>query len=276
MDLLADVLTIPSINFVEAVEEIYSFIRNIVSDAKGVVLGLSGGVDSSVTAALCVKALGSDKVLALLMPLSFTPKSDVEDALFLAKWLGIDYRVIPIDNIVDAFLSVLPYEPSNSAYKMPTANLRARVRMLMLYYYANLYGLLVAGSSDKSEILIGYYTKYGDGAADFLPIAHLYKTQVRSLANWLGIPERIAYKPSSPQLYVGHKITDELPVDYQVLDRILAGLFEYNLKPSEIAEKLKIPENVVFNIVERHKSTSHKRKLPPMVKPLPTLQITKF
>ena len=270
---MTDVLTVPGIDFAETVEEVYSFIRSIVGDSKGVVLGLSGGVDSSVTATLCVKALGSDRVLALLMPLSFTPKSDVEDALFLAKWLNIDYRVIPIDNIVEAFLSILPYDPLNPVYKIPTANLRARVRMLILYYYANLYGLLVAGSSDKSEILIGYYTKYGDGAADFLPIAHLYKTQVRSLAKWLGIPERIAFKPSSPQLYAGHKVTDELPVDYQVLDRILVGLFEYKLKPSEIAEKLKIPEDIVFNIVKRYKSTSHKRKLPPMVKPLPAIQI---
>ncbi|MEM2849994.1 MAG: NAD(+) synthase, partial [Candidatus Bathyarchaeia archaeon] len=150
-------------------------------------------------------------------------------------------------------------------------NLRARVRMLILYYYANLYGFLVAGSSDKSEILIGYYTKYGDGAADLLPIAHLYKTQVRSLANWLGIPEHIAYKPSSPQLYAGHKITDELPVDYQVLDRILVGLFEYKLKPSEVAERLKIPGDLVFSILKRYESTSHKRRLPPMVKPLPSL-----
>ncbi|MBS7618925.1 NAD(+) synthase, partial [Candidatus Bathyarchaeota archaeon] len=145
-----------------------------------------------------------------------------------------------------------------------------------LYYYANLYGFLVVGSSDKSEILIGYYTKYGDGAADLLPIAHLYKTQVRSLANWLGIPEHIAFKPSSPQLYAGHKVTDELPVDYQVLDRILVGLFEYKLEPSEIAEKLKISEDIVFNVVKRYKSTSHKRKLPPMVKPLPTIQINGF
>jgi NAD+ synthase len=273
---LVDVLTVPSINFAEVVEEVCYFIRSVVNGAKGVVLGLSGGVDSSLTATLCAKALGSSRVLALLMPLHFTPKSDVEDALNLAKWLGIDHRVIPIDGIVEAFLNVLPYEGSDPFYKMPAANLRARVRMLILYYYANLYGFLVAGSSDKSEILIGYYTKYGDGAADLLPIAHLYKTQVRSLANWLGIPERIAFKPSSPQLYAGHKITDELPVDYEILDRILVGLFEYKLKPSEIAEKLKIPEDVVFSVIKRYRSTSHKRRLPPMVKPLPTIQIDEF
>lgn len=266
-------LTVPSIDFAETVEEICSFIRNIVGDAKGVVLGLSGGVDSSVTAALCAKALGPDKVWALLMPLSFTPRADVEDALTLAKWLNVNYRVIPIDNVVEEFLKILPYEPSKPSYKMPVANLRARVRMVILYYYANLYGFLVAGSSDKSEVLIGYYTKYGDGAADFLPIAHLYKTQVRSLASWLGIPERIAYKPSSPQLYAGHKITDELPVDYQILDRILVGLFDYRLKPSEVAEKLGISNDVVSIVLNRYKSTLHKRRLPPMVKPLPTLQI---
>lgn len=273
---MVDVLTVPSIDFAEAVEEICRFIRSVVDGAKGVVLGLSGGVDSSLTATLCVKALGSSRVMALLMPLSFTPKSDIEDALNLARWLGIDHRVIPIDGVVEAFLNILPYEGSNPSYKMPAANLRARVRMLILYYYANLYDFLVAGSSDKSEILIGYYTKYGDGAADFLPIAHLYKTQVRSLAKWLGIPEHIASKPSSPQLYAGHKITDELPVDYEILDKILVGLFEYKLKPSEIAEKLKISEDVVLSVIKRHKYTSHKRRLPPMVKPLPTIQIDEF
>jgi len=273
---LVDVLTVPSIDFAEVVEEICHFIRSVVNGAKGVVLGLSGGVDSSLTATLCAKALGSSRVLALLMPLSFTPKSDIEDALNLARWLGINHRVISIDSVVEAFLNVLPYEELNPSYKMPVANLRARVRMLILYYYANLYDFLVVGSSDKSEVLIGYYTKYGDGAADFLPIAHLYKTQVRSLAKWLGIPERIAFKPSSPQLYAGHKITDELPIDYEILDKILVGLFEYKLKPSEIAEKLKISEDVVLSIVKRHKSTSHKRRLPPMVKPLPTIQIDEF
>lgn len=270
---MARSLDVPAIDPAEATEEVCHFIKSIVESAgaEGVVLGLSGGVDSSVTAALCVRALGPGRVLALLMPTSFTPKMDIEDAVDLAKSLGIEYKVIPIDEIVETFLKALPYNHEDPSYRMPTANLRARIRMVILYYYANLMRRLVAGSSDRSELLVGYFTKYGDGAVDFLPIAHLYKTQVRELARWLGIPERIAYKPSSPQLYPGHRAVDELPADYPILDRILVGLFELKLKPRDVAERLNVAEEVVLKTLIRYKSTTHKRKLPPMLKPLPTL-----
>ena len=264
---------VPSIDPAETTEEICRFIRDVVDNAgaQGVVVGLSGGVDSSVTAALCVRALGPSRVLALLMPTSFTPKRDVEDAMDLARSLGVEYKVIHIDDIVEAFLNALPYKQGDPSYRMPAANLRARVRMVILYYHANLMRRLVAGSGDRSELLIGYFTKYGDGAVDFLPIAHLYKTQVRELARWLGIPERIAYKPSSPQLYPGHRAVDELPADYPVLDKVLVGLFELRLKPREVAERLNIAEELVLETLRRYESTIHKRRLPPMLKPLPAL-----
>ena len=252
----------------EVLNEILAFIRKVVSEAKasGVVVGLSGGVDSSLTVALCVRALGEDRVLGILMPTSFTPKEDVEDAYELAKMLKIRTRRVDIDGICDAFLKAMGVSEDDPSMKMPLANLRARIRMAILYFYANAYNMLVAGTGDLSELLIGFFTKYGDGAADFLPIVHLYKTQVRRLAKYLGIPERIAFKPSSPQLYPGHKLLDEVPLDYDQLDPVLVGLFECKLSPEEVSEKTKVPLEIVVDIMSRYEKNRHKRELPLRIK----------
>lgn len=248
-----------------AVNEILSFIRSEVkeSGASGVVIGLSGGIDSSVAAALCVKALGKDKVLGIIMPTNFTPKEDMEDALELASNLGIETRIIPIDGVCDAFIKVLGFDPNNSRVRIPIANLRARIRMIILYFYANINNYLVVGTSDKSEYLIGYFTKYGDGAADFFPIRHLFKTQVREIASYLGIPDRILKKPSSPQLYPGHKLTDELPINYPILDSIIVKLFEEKMPADKVSEELGVPIEIVRDILVRHARTEHKRRSPP-------------
>ena len=158
--------------------EIVEFVGNIVSAsaAMGVVVGLSGGVDSTLTVTLCVKALGNDRVLGVLMPLDFTPTQDMDDANELAQTLGIRTETVSVQRITEAFCDALKI---NSDQKLPLMNIRCRTRMIVLYYYANLYHYLVAGTGDKSEDLIGFFTKYGDGAADFFVINHLYKTQVR-------------------------------------------------------------------------------------------------
>jgi len=229
-------------------------------------LGLSGGIDSSLTAALCARALGGDRVLGVIMPTSFTPKEDIEDALELARMFGIKTVTVNIDDVCCSFAGALGININDPAAKMPLANLRARVRMVILYFYANLYGYLVAGTSDKSEYLIGFFTKYGDGAADFFPIRHLYKTQVREIAAYLGLPERIVGKPSSPQLYPGHKLLDELPVDYSIIDPILIGLFEKKLTCEEISGEIGIPVEIVREIMNRHLKSMHKRKEAPAIK----------
>jgi NAD+ synthase len=246
------------------VNEILNFIRREVeeSGASGVIIGLSGGIDSSVAAALCVQALGREKVLGLIMPTNFTPKEDMEDALELACNLGIETKIIPIDGVCDAFIKVLGFNPNDSRIRIPIANLRARIRMIILYFYANLYNYLVVGTSDKSEYLIGYFTKYGDGAADFFPIRHLFKTQVREIASYLGIPERIMMKPSSPQLYPGHKLTDELPINYPILDFIIIKLFKEKMPVDKVSVELGVPIEVVRDILSRHFRTEHKRRSP--------------
>ncbi len=261
-------ISIPKIEFERTVNEITNFIKCEVdkAGASGVVLGLSGGIDSSLTATLCVKALGSNRVLGVIMPASFTPKEDVKDAFELANKLGIKTKFINIDDICEAFIKALKIDPSDPKVKIPLANIRARIRMIILYFYANLYNYLVVGTGDKSEYLIGYFTKHGDGAADLFPILHLFKTQVRELASHLGLPEKIVKKPSSPQLYPGHKLTDEIPADYSVIDPILVGLFEKGLSVDKVSEKLGVPLEIVNDILHRHLKTEHKRAAPPSIK----------
>lgn len=258
----------PKLDYGKSVEKIVGFIREIVEGAKaaGVVVGLSGGVDSSLAVALCVRALGRERVLGVIMPTSFTPEQDVKDARELAERLGIKTELVEIQEISEAFFEELNYKPEDPEQKMPRANIIARIRMIVLYYYANCRNYLVVGTGDRSEALIGYFTKYGDGGADFMPIQHLYKTQVRELARHLGVPENLAYKPSSPQLYPGHKITDEVPLAYEKLDPVLVGLFDKKLPPREVSQLAEVPVETVREILRRFKVSEHKRVSPPMIR----------
>jgi NAD+ synthase len=246
--------------------KILEFINKMVKEAnaKGVIVGLSGGVDSSVVATLCVKALGSDRVLGLLMPdPGITPASDVKDAKNLASKLGIKTYTIYIDTVVKTFLDSIPLENKD---RIPIANLRARIRMIIDYFFANSLDYLVVGTGDRSEALIGYFTKYGDGGVDFLPIVHLYKTQVRQLGKCLGLPEKIVNKPSSPRLWKGQRATDEIPVDYDTLDLILYAMFDLKMGDSGIASKLNIPLKIVQEVKRRYKESMHKRVYPPSLR----------
>jgi len=260
-------IEVPALDYAKVTEEILSFIRTQVEEARaeGVVVGLSGGADSSLTATLCVKALGKERVLGLLLPTSFTPAEDIRDAEELAGQLGIKTEQVNIEGICQSFFKDLRIDPQNPAHRIPAANIRARTRMIILYYYANTNNLLVAGTGDRSEALIGFFTKYGDGGVDILPIAHLYKTQVRALAEYLGVPHRIAYKPSSPQLYPGHRATDEIPLDYDRLDPILVGLFDRNLPPKEVSRLTGVPVNTIEEVLRRFNNSKHKRAFPPSI-----------
>jgi NAD+ synthase len=244
-----------TMDFDKTSRRIQDFIASYVRDAsaEGIVIGLSGGLDSSVAVKLCVEALGKKKVLGLVLPSKETPLQDVNDAKALARELGIRSKTIDIEPIVDKFMQVLPNE------KKTKGNLMARIRMSILYHHAYDEKRLVVGTSDKSEFLIGYYTKYGDGGADLLPIADLYKTQVRALGAFLGVPKTILQKKSSPALWKGHLAEKEIGMEYEVLDPILHLLVDKKMDAKEVAEKLGTNIAKVKKVQEMIKGSGHKR-----------------
>jgi len=249
-----------SIDFAEIDIRIQKFIaREVASaNAEGVVIGLSGGLDSSVTAVLCAKALGSNKVLGLLMPDErVTPKEDIDDANQVARLFDIKTESIDIAHIHKGFMRWL------QADRLAEGNLRARIRMCLLYYYSNLTNRIVIGTGDKSEFLIGYFTKYGDGGVDIQPLIGLYKTEVRQLARHLGLPPRIIEKKSAPRLWESHEAEQEIGVDYDLLDSILYCIFDMRLSPEETSKHLNVSQGIVSRVLSMHRQSEHKRLQPP-------------
>ncbi len=261
-----------NLNFEYVVSTICDFIRQKVEESrcKGIVIGLSGGIDSSVTAFLSVRALGKDKVLGLIMPYVTTPREDVEDAIKVAEMLGIQYKIIDITKIRDAYASSIP--DFDEKDRVPAGNLLPRIRMTLLYYYANKYNLLVAGTGDRSELLIGYFTKYGDGGVDILPIGCLYKTQVRALGRYLGVPDRIVTKPSSPRLWPGHLAEEELQLKYETIDLVLHCIFDLGLSVDDTVKETGISRDIVLKVLSMYERSKHKRSLPPA----PVLEMSKM
>ncbi len=237
-------------------EKIIDFIREKVkdADAKGVVIGLSGGVDSTAVLFLCVEALGSDRVLGLMMPSKINKKEDLEDAIQVCEELKVKHEVIEIDSIVESFGKFL--DLSN---KLVKGNLMARIRMCILYYFANKERFLVAGTGNKSEYLQGYFTLYGDVACDFMPLGDLFKTEVRKLSEELGVPKDIIDKTPSPGLWPGQTDEEELGISYEELDRILP-LVEKGLSLEEVEKEINIDREKISRVIERMKKTEFKRK----------------
>ena len=227
----------------------------VETNSKGVIFGLSGGIDSAVIAYLCNNSI-KEKTLAIIMPDSkVSPESETSDAIKIVDELGLNYKLLDINSIHKEFNMVL--EPEDRAL----GNLRARIRMNVLYYYANLKNLLVLGSSDKSEFNIGYFTKFGDGAADVLPIVSLYKTQVREMAKKLGIDENIISKKSSPHLWPNHDAEHEIGAEYEQIDIILYCMLEKKLSIENTISESEISENVVRKIFQLYDDNMHKRVL---------------
>jgi NAD+ synthase len=247
----------------KVVDRIVNFIRDYVKSSKveGVVVGISGGVDSATTAFLCVRAIGNERVLGLIMPeKGVTREEDIEDALEVCRILGIKYKYVEINPMVEAFLNNL-----EDGTDIAKANVRPRIRMIINYFYANSLNYLVAGTGNKSELMTGYYTKYGDGGVDFLPIGDLYKTEVWELAKFLGVPERIVKKTPSAGLWVGQTDEGEMGITYVKLDTILKAL-EMGYKPEEIPKKFDVSEDEVRRVLEMVEKSRHKREMPPIVK----------
>jgi NAD+ synthase len=200
-------------------EQLVSWIRDkvLTGGCKGVVLGMSGGVDSSVVAVLSQRAF-PQSVLGVLMP-CYSGWQDEEHALTIASKFSIPTEIVVLDSVFDTLLKVLPDEGVDSiASQLAKANIKARLRMLTLYYIANQLKYMVVGASNRSELSIGYFTKYGDGGVDILPLGNLVKGQVRELASFLGIPQEIISKPPSAGLWPGQTDEDDLGFSYDELD----------------------------------------------------------
>jgi len=194
--------------------------QTLAAGRKGVVAGMSGGLDSSVLAVLCHRAFPQN-MLGVVMPCC-SSQQDEEHALMVASQFSIPTKVVVLDPVFDALLQALPgdgVEPGVS--QLAKANLKVRLRMITLYYFANRFKYIVAGASNRSELAVGYFTKYGDGGADILPLGNLVKGQVRELANFLGIPQPIIDKPPSAGLWPGQTDEGELGLSYEELDRYL-------------------------------------------------------
>jgi NAD+ synthase len=263
----SNISNLPQINCKNITKYVVDYLRwYVLSHARkeGGVVGLSGGIDSAVTAHITVRALGRKNVYLYLLPTSETPKQDVEDALQIVRSLRVpkaNWEIINIDPIIDIFDKTL--RPDR---KIERGNIIARTRMIILHQRAYRKKALVVGSGDKSELTVGYFTKYGDAGVDILPLGDLYKTEVVQLANYLKIPEKIIRKPPSPNLWAGQTAEKELGIKYEVIDQILYRWLELGIRESEISREIGVSERTVRRIIKMVKSTEHKRLPPEIIK----------
>jgi len=241
-------------------ERIHRFLVREVDAARatGVVLGLSGGIDSALTARLARDALGPDRVLGLLLPDREYPAALREETMGYARELGIRFEVIELEPIEESVVAAL----GGRADLIDRGNIKARLRMLLLYARARPLGRLVAGTGNRSELELGYFTKFGDGGADLLPLGHLYKTQVQALARSLGLPAAIQERAPTAGLWEGQTDEAELGLPYARLDPILVGLAR-GLPEAEIAQRTGAGPAEIRSVGDRVRRHRHKRLLPP-------------
>jgi NAD+ synthase len=234
-------------------QKLVAWIKERVQAAgcRGVVLGLSGGLDSTVLAVLCQRAFPRN-TLGVIMPCQSSDE-DKAHAEELARKFSISTTEVVLDDVFSTLLHLLPdYRPDPALKQLANGNIKVRMRMLTLYYIANQLKYMVAGSSNRSELAIGYFTKYGDGGVDIMPLGNLVKGQVKELARFLGIPRAIIDKPPSAGLWEGQTDEDEMGISYETLDQyILTG---------------DAPDDVKDRIEAMITRSNHKRSLPPVAK----------
>lgn len=227
----------------------------------GVVVGISGGVDSAATAAVCVEALGRDQVLGIRMP---SDESDPEDARLgtvVCEHLDIEAIERDITPIVAGLEEALQFKPDPYVH----GNAKARARMMFLYAEAQGRNRLVCGTGNKSELLVGYFTKHGDGGVDLEPLGDLYKTQVYELARHLGMPDEVIQRPPTAGLHPGQTDEEDLGMPYDEVDRILKG-FELNASPERVAERTGLDLEAVRRVERMVRTSEHKRHPPVLPK----------
>ena len=235
------------------VEQVVKWLREKVeeSGAKGLVSGLSGGIDSACVAVLSHKAFEQNH-LALFLDCESSER-DREDAKKVARKFDLKLEEVNLTPVYKKLLEILP-----KGTPLAKANLKPRLRMITLYYFANSLNYLVVGTGNKSELKVGYFTKYGDGGVDLLPLGDLYKSQVRELAYYLGIPEEVIKKPPSAGLWAGQTDEEEMGISYEELDEILASLDKGVIEGLD-SEKVKKVRSMM-------EASQHKLELPPIFK----------
>jgi len=243
-------------------EKITKFITDQinVSGLRGAIVAVSGGIDSAVTLSLTAKALGRNRVRAITMPeRDITHEGDITDVMRLTEMLEVTCDTVDITPMIHVMRPRLPLYASSDL--ISSGNISARVRMTIAYHYANVLRSMVVGSTNKSEWLTGYFTKYGDGGVDLMPLADLYKTQIKQLASYLGIPQKIIDKTPTGGLWPGQSDEEELGIKYEVLDLILYG-WERGMDVADIANELSVDPSTVKRVLERVRVNEHKRRLP--------------
>jgi NAD+ synthase len=240
-------------------KKITSFIKEKVeqSQTDGVVFELHGDVNSAVTAYLCIEALGTRRVTGLIMPdLRLSVDEDIADAREVADELCLETREFDIAPIHKAFMKNLEGD------RLAEDNLRARIRMSLLYYHANLLNRLVTGTGDRSEFLLGYFTKHGNGGVDILPIADLYRSEVRKLGEVLGINRRLVAKKGSRRPRTGQVAGTKSDLDYDTTDQIFKLRLDDGLDVQVVASRTGVSRAKVDGIISRYESSMHKRATP--------------
>jgi NAD+ synthase len=229
------------------------------SGCTGIVIGVSGGVDSAVAATFCCRAVGPDRVLGLSLPSAVSNRQDCEDASALCAALGMEHRIISIEPMLSGFRQL----PGFTASPYLLGNLMARIRMVILYYHANRDHRLVCGTSNRSEYMLGYCTKYGDNAADIQPILHLYKSDVYVMARELGIPEAIIKKTPSAGLWEDQSDEKDIGLSYDQIDTALRALERQNWESKDTTEE---------KVLAMVKQSAHKRMGAPNLLAVPQKQ----
>ena len=247
-----------NLEYRRVIKKITAFISDQVRSRKknGLVVGLSGGLDSSACVVLAARAVENNKIIGLIMPeKGLTPKTDIQNARALVKKLKIRYEEIDIARGKKILLKRSPKD------KLSGGNFSARLRMALLYHYAAINNLLVLGTADKSELMIGYFTKFGDAGADIFPIGKLYKSQVKVLGKELQLPEQIVQQPSSPRFWKGQLAEKEIGLSYLEIDRFLESYLKNDLNNCELSKrKIKLVTEMVNN-------SQHKKEKIPICNP---------
>ncbi len=228
------------------------------SGQNGFIVGVSGGIDSAVTLKLAVETVGPEKVTALITPGASSKEENMKDAEELVEELGVEYYRIDIEPAVKALEQQVPHEIGD----VSRGNIGARTRMIYEYLEANEQDKLVLGTGNRSELLLGYFTKHGDGAADLLPIADLYKTQVRELAEHLGLDRKFIEKEPTAGLWEGQTDEDELGASYDMIDPVLRVLFDEEKTVDETVEELEVDKELVERMKSMYERSHHKRGMP--------------